>query len=275
MVGKTKKTPLKQHRGVPYQKPAPKTDRRDQLCKDLSDELSHSRDDWKGEGVQIRRHENPVKNKPQVQAQGLRYGCHTCLTKLSTDNDQPWIGDHIPPTNLSAAARSTLGVPTTQATVLFAQCDLCAEEQSELVRKLNRLRGDALVQAVANLRAEQRQLLLGGATKRAAGQYVPSSGPKVSPAEGEQVQDLGEKYGCHSCATRRPKAKYHADHCPPVLMHLPTVHAVMRKIGMKPPTSYEAKPQCPKCSHNQGGSMSPLKKIITEIAREYDMPIYW
>src|SRR5450631_3437969 len=38
-----------------------------------------------------------------IQVSGEAYGCHTCLTKISADRNQPWTGDHNPPTNLKLA----------------------------------------------------------------------------------------------------------------------------------------------------------------------------
>lgn len=243
----------------------------------LLDEMDPSRADWGGTPVEIDRYEDPVSpdHKLAVQAQGATFGCHSHdqFIRLELDTDQPWIGDHIPPTQLSLAARKALGVQD-KVTVLFAQCDLCAELQSELVRRLNALSGTALTQAVSGLTAHQKKLLVGGLDASTCS--VPSSGPKVSSGEGSQVQNLGDTHGgCHSCGRATPKSKYHADHCPPVLLHQPTAQQILAALGIDLPQKYYALPQCPKCSHEQGGSMARVKALLKLATVELKMPNYY
>ena len=68
--------------------------------------------------------------KEAVQVIGQTHGCHTCLTKLANDTDQPWIGDHCPPTELDPFVRRLLGIDDYADTHLFPQCHDCSQQQS-------------------------------------------------------------------------------------------------------------------------------------------------
>lgn len=251
----------------------------DTLRDKILDEIDATTPGWGGTGVQIDRYENPVSvdHKRDVQAQGAKYGCHTCpsgATPLALDTDQAWIGDHIPPTNLENRVRQALGVGNS-LTVLYPQCDSCAEDQSTLVRRLNLLQGQALTQAIALLSAKERRLLTGG--QPTVTHAIASTGPRVNQGQGGLIQDLGTKHGCHSCdsVNFHPKSKFHADHCPPVLLHQPTAQAIMDELGIARPSRYEAKPQCPRCSNAQGGALSRVKRLLSSAADLLDMPNYW
>lgn len=247
----------------------------DALKQTLLDELDQTDPAWSGAAVAIDRYEDPVNSshKTSVQAQGATHGCHTCRTVVKLDHDQPWIGDHIPPTELSPAALRVLGYahPPQPARRLYAQCDRCAEKQSILVRRLNLLKDAALANEIASLSVKQMAMLKGGVGKN----NTPSQGPRVSAAEGDIVQNIGVNDGCHCCGKPYPKRKYHADHCPPVLLHMPSSQRIMQAIGLPAPTAYFAKPQCPRCSHGQGGALSRVKVTLSNLADELGYPNYW
>lgn len=247
----------------------------DALKETLLEELEQTDPDWGGTAVEIGRYEDPVNSslKELVQAEGADHGCHTCLEIVSLDTDQPWIGDHIPPTQLSSASLRALGyaTPPKPARRLYAQCDRCAEKQSILVKRLNILAGKALEKEIATLSPKQMAMLKGGVGHK----NVPSHGPRVSEAEGKHVQSIGVRDGCHCCGRPYPKRKYHADHCPPVLLHMPSAQKIMQAVGIPAPTAYYAKPQCPRCSHGQGGALSSLKVTLSKMADELGMPNYW
>jgi hypothetical protein len=249
-----------------------------ELKEKLEEEMNQTNTAWRGQAVKIDPTEDPVSDdhKKVVQAQGEANGCHTCLTKVSKDRDQPWIGDHIPPTNLASHVRALLPQANQNTTVLYPQCDTCAEKQSALVKRLNDLQGPALAAAYANLSLGERKLLCGGRTDRMY--WTVSHGPTVTDAEGREVQRLGTRDGCHSCAPTRnmiPKSKYHADHSPPVLLNMPAVRKIMSRLGLQPPTTYWALPQCPRCSHGQGGALSDLRRRLKNEAPGLDVTTYW
>lgn len=250
----------------------------DKLIRDILQEIDAGLPGWRGDQTSIARHENPVSkdNKRKVRIQGNKHGCHTCLTKIAIDHTQPWIGDHIPPTALPEQFKDMLrdNYPRmSRGTVLYPQCDSCATEQSSLVRAIQAetaMQWTARISAMANTKAER--LLTGG--RRHVGNSTIATGPAVSKGQSQDIQALGRKKGCHSCGTDLPALKYHADHCPPVVMHMPTVDAICAELEIDLP-AYAAKPQCPKCSHQQGGRMSSIKAALSRAADTLGMPNYW
>lgn len=52
----------------------------------------------------------------------LDAGCYECTSKLATDPDQPWIGDHMPPWNLDQRVRSHFGLSRHDDTWLVSSC---------------------------------------------------------------------------------------------------------------------------------------------------------
>jgi hypothetical protein len=270
--------PKAKEKGALYLGPYVDPVKRRQLKNFIRTELGGSKLEWKGNGTPIDRYEDPVSaaHKEEVQNNGQRFGCHTCCTNISVDTDQPWVGDHIPPTKLAPKVKKLLGFQT-ESTILYPQCDGCATAQAVLVNKLNAKDGGELSDAIKKLTPHERNLLVGG--KPPDHYSIPSTGPKVSPAEGEQIQNNGGKYGCHSCVTPwtnfYPATKYHADHMPPVFFHKPGVRELMRNIGMTPPKPYEARPQCPRCSHEQGGNMANIDYKAKNLMRELGIKLYF
>lgn len=223
---------------------------------------------WQGKGVTLTMPQESYNvssdHKEEINEIGDKYGCHTCGTNLATDKDQPWIGDHIPPTELSNSVLQELGYQSDSSRVLYPQCDSCAEQQSALVRDLNSGR-----KSVSKLSDSEQNLLVSPSRMKP----VPSSGPRVTQQEGEAIQALGVKYGCHSCKKKIPKERYFADHCPPKEFYTHYMQQVLAKLGY-PQTTWEAKPQCPRCSCGQGGAMASLTKLAQEYAKEMNIISY-
>ena len=69
-------------------------------------ELDDSHHKWESEDPPLLIKRNQFNLTPAMRegAQwiGLKSGCHTCRTHIEIDGDQPWIGDHNPPTKLNA-----------------------------------------------------------------------------------------------------------------------------------------------------------------------------
>lgn len=236
---------------------------------------------WKGYGVAATRMQMVATDsqREEVNDIGKLHGCHSCLTKVDTDKNQPWIGDHQPPTELSGRARTALGLPDEiyDGTVkLRPQCDVCSISQAPTVKRINTEVASA---AVPNLNALGRLLLGTVAPKHA--HCINASSSRVSASEGLAIQRLGEVHGCHSCKTLYPKDAYHADHCPAVCYTFSHVIAILqyakdnvtgcRKIAIG--QTFELRPQCPSCSHEQGGKMNELHKRSTMLAKRLGIPV--
>ncbi len=74
------------------------------------------------------------------------------------------------------------------------------------------------------------------------------------------IQEIGKKYGCHSCGTKRIK-QYYADHQPPnklIKSHLESLGKTSEQNGDFMQQFY---PHCPSCSILQGHSLSIDSKI--------------
>jgi hypothetical protein len=203
-----------------------------------------------------------------AQALGESHGCHSCLTQIANDKDQPWGADHTPPTGLSPGAREALGFPEEQyggarSVKLYPQCNACQARQPEVIRRLN---ADP-----ANLKECDEKLIGLLHHKRGAGS-VNASGRGVSTIESLLVKDLGKRDGCHSCGTQFPASTWHADHDPPTICafsHVITLQKIYAKVFEKSytePTHYHLRPQCPRCSASQGGRSSALARRARELA---------
>ena len=242
------------------------------LKRQILNELDQTDEDWPGgdAGVLITRTTFALNTnlRLQTQALGALHGCHTCLVDLDTDSDQPWIGDHIPPTNLRPAARRVLGCDR-WPTVLFPQCDECASEQSALVRALNSNPDRVLT-------AGERRLVLGGRSRTRGGFCIQASGPRVSSNEGIRIQALGLRNGCHSCRTAYPRSVYHADHVVPQEFATTYMEQVFNDLGIPYPEDDEflLRPQCPRCSGQQGGSLRRISALAIKFARIKSILVY-
>ncbi|HEX7360054.1 MAG TPA: hypothetical protein VF283_06160 [Bryobacteraceae bacterium] len=231
---------------------------------------------WTGTGVAIGRNQFSLTPELRFATQqiGVRHGCHTCGTILAIDRDQPWIGDHIPPTNLKASAQEHYDTPS--KTILFPQCDECALKQSALVKRLNSTR----IADLEDLEEEEEALIRGGKTTGRAGRKrnkrycIDASGPTVTQSEGVAIQKLGTRDGCHSCGKRVPRGVYHADHVFPQEFCTSYMETIFKVLGLAYPTTFELRPQCPRCSGNQGGSLSSLARQAQQFAKDHQIITY-
>jgi hypothetical protein len=250
--------------------------------------LTETHEDWKGKGVAVSRMDMVAtqSQRDEVNEIGVLHGCHTCLTEVAFDKNQPWIGDHQPPTSLSVKARAELGLVSETydgTVVLRPQCDSCSSIQAALVKRVN-----ADIQGGIDPLLGSHDKTLIGLKNGAHTWCINASSAKVSPSEGESIQRLGTRYGCHSCGTRYPKEIYHADHNPPVAYTYSHVRRILEYArdhidsmkGLKIPDDFELKPQCPRCSNEQGGKMSAISKEalkVTQLLRHnkgLSIPVY-
>jgi hypothetical protein len=161
--------------------------------------------------------------------------------------------------------------------VLRPQCDVCSLSQAATVKRVN---AEAAKGEKPDLNALGERLLGVGNPKH--GHSLPASSSRVSPAEGNLVQTLGTRHGCHSCGTRFPASGYHADHCPPVCYTYSHVIKILEyaKKNVKSlddveiPQDFELRPQCPRCSHEQGGKMQAIARWGKELARKLNITVY-
>lgn len=241
--------------------------RKEVVKKLIEDELARNttKPGWQGKGIiiDLSQFSLTADLREQVQEQGKDFGCHTCITHLETDKDQPWVGDHIPPTELAwGDKKSVMGKDWDESTYLFPQCHECSHKQSAVVRNLkNKTR------KYADLTAGEKKLI-GFGRLRLKGKYIDSSGPKVTATEGDQIQQLGVRNGCHSCGTKYPVLTYHADHSFPQEFCTHYMEEVFKDLGLAYPTSFDLRPQCPRCSGQQGGKMKQIMDVATAYATE-------
>jgi hypothetical protein len=246
-----------------------KSDLKAILKKKISAQLNQTPKTWRGlkgarHKIGRRQYRIPNHIRVAVNKTGNMFGCHSCLSLISIDKNQPWIGDHIPPTNLKNSARQHYGCSL--RTVLYPQCDVCASAQSALVKKLNCLT------TFPKLTARQLKLIRGNTHA----QCIPSSGPKVSVGEGLQIQALGEQNGCHSCRTKYPVSTYHSDHIIPQEFMTSYMPQVLKLLGL-PEIDFdqlEVRPQCPRCSHRQGGKLNEISRLAIKFARTNNITVY-
>jgi hypothetical protein len=219
-----------------------------------------------------------------IQKMGEAYGCHTCNTKLA-DGEQWFIVDHIPPRGL---------FPTRTRTHYFSffpHCDRCASEQATLVRQIrDGLFPKAMTYALLEwrgrrqtsfltkvrdalknspLKQKQTWLLAGGPQSK----YMEGHGNPPSSRDSAALNAWAKK--CHSCGSKRANYFYHADHCPPkefamsgwfgAYMNAQLASEKKTKIQTAIAAMSYFRPQCPACSHSQGGRVN---KIVNTAAKE-------
>lgn len=206
-------------------------------------------------------------HKALVNKLGKSVGCHTCLSMVHLDKNQPWVGDHCPPTELKDAAYLHYsGAASVPGRRLYPQCHECSGQQAALVRQINSCRG-----VYPKLSADEKKLILGNG-KWSHGS-VASSGPNVSTSEGLQIQALGVSHGCHTCGSKYPTKHYIADHFPPVQFQTHYMLEICEKLGVKLPSA-RVLPQCVRCSTNQGGTMSALTRVSKKVADQLKITRY-
>jgi hypothetical protein len=87
---------------------------------------------------------------------------------------------------------------------------------------------------------------------------APSHGRRLNQVERDELNRIGDRWGCHTCGTTdpgQPLENWHADH------QLPT--AINRFFGRE----QRILPHCPNCSRRQGGSVTQWllkRKWVTE-----------
>lgn len=223
------------------------------------------------QGVEIPTGITPTRDyAAQIQTQGQKHGCHSCGVKAATDADQPWIGDHVPSTGLSASMqddiRSTKKI-TGGKTYLFPHCHRCSREQAQVVK---RNKGHA---KLSDVPVADRKYLVGTKAVSAA-QCIETSSEQVSSAQGLEIQRLGVAKGCHCCGTRFPAPDYHADHVFPKEFCTNYMEQIFEKMGLPYPTKFYLMPQCVKCSSNQGGTLSHLARRARAAAGKLGIIVY-
>lgn len=253
--------------------------RKDDLKRLIEEELERNKSDlgWKGSGVKISSTQFSLTGdlRRQVQDVGKAHGCHTCLTVVNVDPDQPWIGDHVPPTNFPRKVIDNLLWPD-QVVKLRPQCDTCSNEQANLVRKIVRTKKlTGLTDKELKLVGCQTFVADFAILPLAKGAFVPSSGPTVSASEGIAVQTLGLKHGCLTCGESFPRTVYHADHAFPQEFCTSYMEDLFGHLGLTYPTDFELRPQCPRCSGHQGGKMKAVADEAIAYCRDVlQIPVY-
>lgn len=259
----------------------PKTQLEKKVMKFISEvaSVSPTNSNWKGTDVDcgFNQFKATRAQRDEVNFIGAIHGCHSCLTKVDTDRNQPWIGDHQPPTNLKSSVRQHAGLPENKydGTVrLYPQCDECSREQSGLVNGLNG--GTVDIDALDALELSIIGVSLPPDNPK---MYVNATSEKVHESQGLSIQRLGTVHGCHSCQTKFPKDIYHADHNPPICYTYSHVQKILqwasnKGFAVEIPTSFVLRPQCPRCSHAQGGAMKKLKETSKYLATELNIPTY-
>lgn len=207
-----------------------------------------------------------------VQLMGAAYGCHTCNLFIAA-TPQHFIVDHIPP-------RGFFPDPCAPGIsyLFYPHCDECAVEQAALVSGasvalVTKMRAWAGAPgALAATRAwlaghgytlRQIALLTGG-----AGPSVPGHGGIPSAADRRDINTLPGPISCHSCGRAQASFIYHADHNPPVEFGLTSWFGTLIDALPRPDATADAigaalgqaffRPQCPSCSHQQGGRCQAL-----------------
>ena len=234
----------------------------------------------RGKLLRVRIRANQFKalphHKETVNQMGRIFGCHTCLTHAHRDRNQPWIGDHIPPTELKEGVRDWICEQKGRSKgtqVLFPQCHRCSSQQAAKVRFLNSLTTE---EAKLRIQGDQNLYNLVVSPKTITTKNcIPATGRRVSVPEGKKIQKIGVRDGCHSCGTLYPAPDYDADHIIPVEFCTSYMPKVLKSIGYRlTDDDYQLRPQCKRCSSHQGGKMSAIRKLGVEYARRKGIECY-
>jgi hypothetical protein len=253
-----------------------------------------SKPEWEGvkkkDGeVHIKRGQFEVlpEHRKSIQTAGKEYGCHTCGSRLVDDNNQPWTGDHNPPTQLNSRVKEALFEGWAHDRKgwrgLLAQCDKCSSLQGGLVSKLNIIESQNKKSEKKELAGKLDEFLKDPGLKEPGlppevakkiikggrGPTIGASGSTVTQPEGLAIQKEGLAEGCHSCDSRVASHTFHADHVPPAEFHTNYMEEVCNYLNMhlevmdlmKKPL---LRPQCKRCSGAQGGAAWLAKR-----ARDY------
>lgn len=226
------------------------------------------------------------EHRERANELGQKCGCHTCGTRIENDPDQPWIGDHSYPTNLTPRVLGILIADTRRpyfeeraVRYLFPQCHRCSADQAGWVKYLNGLSARQ-IQDILNNKGDRQTLyrLLHGTWPPVKDvNCLISTSPNVSEAEGARIQEWGIALGCHSDSRHRvPVARYIADHIFPQEFCTGYMRKVLDNLGLgkKIPESYELRPQCARCSSHQGGKMTMIARLAQEYASLVGITVY-
>jgi hypothetical protein len=226
-----------------------------------------------------------VTQRNLVQIMGATYGCHTCNQFIAA-TPQNFIVDHIPPRGFFPNP-----VAAGIAYLFYPHCDVCAATQAALVHNANGAltaqmrnwngapgaRAALRVWLVANAYTPlQIALLTGGAGPSIAGHgAIPTAANRLA------VNSLPGPITCHSCASAQASNTYHADHNPPVEFALtswfPSLVRDLPRPNLVADAIFNAlqhpffRPQCPHCSHQQGGRCQAL--VNRSAALIMDLPL--
>lgn len=236
---------------------------KDDLKQLILAELNQTKPSWRGKGIPIKLTQFGLSKKLRdlVNEQGYNHGCHTCLTRVEADSDQPWVGDHIPPTELANKYCLELLPKWDYNRYLFPQCHQCSAKQSGIVKSVQNGMG------LGSLDSEELKLLGKDRDIKVGQNCIKSSGPKVSDPEGKQIQNLGIQQGCKTCSTKFPTDKYIADHSFPQEFCTAYMEMLFSHLGLPYPKSFDLRPQCAKCSGHQGGKMLKISIEAQEYCR--------
>jgi hypothetical protein len=219
-----------------------------------------------------------------VQLMGATYGCHTCNNFIAA-TPQNFIVDHIPPRGFFARPRAP-GITY----LFYPHCDQCAVTQAGLVSGASGAVRAAMqawsgtVAGTAALRVWlaangygpfQIRLLTGG-----AGPTIPGHGGIPTAANRLAVNSLPGPISCHSCGQNQASFIYHADHNPPVEFALTSWFPTLIDALPRPNPLADGiavalgnpffRPQCPSCSHQQGGRCQRLAAEAAKLMSTLD-----
>ncbi len=214
-----------------------------------------------------------------IQQMGEAYGCHTCNRRIA-DTPQNFIVDHIPP-------RGFFENPT-QSSIsyrFYPHCDKCAAVQAALVssastaliQKMNQWAGNPLTRgamrtwlAENGCSAKQIDLLTGG-----AGNSITGHGGLPTSTDRTNINRLPGTIVCHTCQSPQASHIYHADHNPPVEFAMTNwFPTLINTLATTVPAAAQIqaalgnrffRPQCPYCSHRQGGRCQGLVVQAVEL----------
>jgi len=223
---------------------------------------------WTGKSVEVDRGDNnpeayaaSAQTREAVNSIGAAHGCHQCLTHVEVDENQTWIGDHIPPTaldgtNAEKAVVKTCGLPERR---LLPQCQGCMRKQPAVVAQVKSMSQAEMVEWLKrNAKTVDGRMIFGGWGTKTSGKdqtWVETSGAEVTATQSAKIQPIGKMLGCHSCGqTRYPASSYIADHVFPAELGKTWAEKAFALIGVAYPRNIGFRPHCPLCSSKQGGA---------------------
>ncbi|GEM_PF-4104904 len=178
-------------------------------------------------------------------------GCSTCGNK-STDQEQTWVVDHIPPRELVKAGIMEGPIK------LYPQSREMAVKQGNLVMKILKLHKEGENEKVKEMLSNK---LLHG-----KGSYIEASSPSTTrgytPKEQAEIQKIGNEEGCHQSGVKVSSSSYNADHVPP--KNLVDLISEFYNIKIK----QRLRPQCTVCSDKQGAKAQKDAKDVNKLMKQ-------